>query len=578
MTDAEPQGPPAAPATDDAAPLGAGFDFADPNSPLAPYYMRPAQVVAVAFLGFIFVAASLFPLWHTDVWGHVRYGQWMVENGRIPDREPFCPWWDGRQEFTQYYTFTQLAMYGAYVAGAELAGGDDVSRMAGGVELLRLLHAVLTAGRFALMLLVFRRATPSWPVAILGLVAIASLDLSNLAVFRPQTFAQLFFAALLLPLTRPVLSRRALVAIPLLLAFWANSHGSYVVAFALIGAVLAGRVIESVVVERKWPWGDSQTLRLAFTLATSFAAVGLLNPYGFDLYVRTVHLSSHPVLLAAVGEWQPLSFIWGKGWHWVFMASLIVIALTQLLAAKPIPPGHLVVLLLFGVCVALQNRFVIWWAMVVPWVLVPRWAEAAAKWPARLTPTPGVPSFRKTGVAAAVVFTSFMWSSPSGWVVSGAPAPVEVAASPGTPWQLARQVSKPDQADAVWLPEMDAILKKNYPGGRFTGTIMATPMQGDYLMWALAPDVPVTYAHIHLFHPDYWAELGVVGRGEPGWADVLEKYRVNLLVIEADYAPELRAHLAKSKDWVIVLDESGDAAKKPDVLTRQLIAIRVTPI
>jgi hypothetical protein len=107
---------------------------------------------------------------------------------------------------------------------------------------------------------------------------------------------------------------------------------------------------------------------------------------------------------------------------------------------------------------------------------------------------------------------------------------------------------------------------------------MATPMQGDYLMWALAPDVPVTYAHIHLFHPDYWEELGVVGRGEPGWADVLEKYRVNLLVIEADYAPQLRALLKNSKEWVVLLDESGDAAKKPEVLTRQLIAIRTNPL
>lgn len=577
MTETEPQGQPATTA-DDVGPVGAGFDFTDPNSPLAPFYLRTVHIVAIGFLGFIFVAASLFPLWHTDVWGHMRYGQWMVENQRIPDREPFCPWWDGRQPFTQFYTFTQLPMYWAYAFGGWLAGGDDVNRMAGGVEMLRLMHATLVMARFAFMLAVFRRATNSWTVALIGFAAIVSLDLSNLAVFRPQTYAQVFFAALLLPLTRPVLSRRALVLIPLLLAYWANSHGSYVVAFALIAALAGGRCLEVVFVERKWPWKDTQTLRLSITVVTSLIAVGVLNPYGFELYSRTVHLSNHPSLQSAVGEWQPLAFIWGKGWHWIFMASLLVIALTQLTASKPIPGGQLAVLLMFGVCVALQNRFVIWWAMVVPWVLVPRWGEIAARWPARLTPTPSIPSFRKTGIAVAVVFTSFMWSAPSGWVVSGAPTPLETSASVGTPWQLARQVSRPNDPDAVWLPEMDAILKKNYASGKFSGTIMATPMQGDYLMWALAPDVPVTYAHIHLFHPDYWEELGIVGRGEPGWADVLEKYRVNLLVIEADYAPQLRDILKGSKEWVILLDESGDVEKKPEVLTRQLIAIRVKPI
>jgi hypothetical protein len=125
---------------------------------------------------------------------------------------------------------------------------------------------------------------------------------------------------------------------------------------------------------------------------------------------------------------------------------------------------------------------------------------------------------------------------------------------------------------------MDAIMRANYPDGKFRGTILATPMQGDYLMWALAPDVPVTYAHIHLFHPDYWEELGIVGRGEPGWSDVMDKYRVNLLVIEADFAPKLRNHLKASSEWKVLLDESGDVQKKPEQLTRQLIAIRVKPL
>src|SRR5438046_571655 len=84
-------------------------------------------------------------------------------------------------------------------AAAKRAGGDEVRQMAGGVEALRLMHATLTTLRFAVMLAVFLRATGSWRVSLLGLVAIMSLDLSNLAVFRPQTFAQVWFALLLLP-------------------------------------------------------------------------------------------------------------------------------------------------------------------------------------------------------------------------------------------------------------------------------------------------------------------------------------------------------------------------------------------
>ena len=91
------------------------------------------------------------------------------------------------------------------------------------------------------------------------------------------TIAQFFFAVLLLPLSREVLSRRAVWLVPLLVAFWANAHGSFVVALALIGTVLAGRCVE-LLMERKAPWRDLHAKRLFLTLVLSVVAVGVLNP------------------------------------------------------------------------------------------------------------------------------------------------------------------------------------------------------------------------------------------------------------------------------------------------------------
>ena len=560
--------------------IGAGIDFSDPHSPLAPFYLKTVHLVAIGFLGFIFVATSWFPLWHTDVWGHLKYGQWMVEHRQIPDREPFCPWWDGRVEFTQFYTLSQLAMYGVYVVGERLAGGDELRQMAGGVEMIRLLHALLAVLRFAILLAVFVRCSGSWPAALCGLFAVLFLDLSNLAVFRPQSFGQVFFAILLWPLSAPRLSRRAMLAIPLLAALWANTHGSFMICLILLGALTAGRFLELLFrYERQtWPWNDPLFLRLAATTILSCLAIGLLNPYGFSLYERAAALGSNPVLLTAITEWQPLVFSWEKGWHWVFMISLVGIGLTQLFCREPIPPRQMITLLLFAVAVSLQNRFVIWWAMLVPWILVPRWAILAESWPQRLTPASTPPSFRKTALGLAMLFAIFMWSANSGWLVTGEPTPVESSTSRGTPWPLAVQLKHPGIEEYTRNQDLAKILHDNYPGGQFTGTILATPMQGDFLMWAVAPEIPVTYAHIHLFHPDYWEELGTVNVAGPGWWDILEKYQVNLIAMESDYAPKLREALQKSPEWTIVLDEYQDAARKPEPLTRQLIAVRVKPI
>jgi hypothetical protein len=583
---------PSLPAEKEPSPLGAGFDFSDPNSPLAPFYLRTTHLLAIALLGMVFVFVSHRPLWHTDVWGHVRYGQWMVEHGAIPEREPFCPWWDGRIPFTQFYTLTQIAMFETYALGERLAGGDDIHRMMGGVDSLRTLHAGLTTAKLVFLLVAFLRLSGSLRIALLGLMAVLILDWTTWSVFRPQTFAQLWFAVLLVPLSRPVLSRRAIVLIPAFLVMWANGHGSYVVAFALIGAIFLGRLVEVMndSPKRIAPWRDPQTIRLGAVLLLSFVGVGLLNPYGFSLYSRTMQFATHPSLQGGVGEWKPLPFYWGwgrdsdAGLHWIFIASLVAISLTQLASPRAIPAHRLVLLLMFGAGLALQQRFAIWWAMIVPWVLVPHWAELAERWPEKWKPTPSVPSFRKTAIALALVFAIFMWSLPAGWFITGfTPLATDKPDQPfsistGTPWELAREVQHPGSCDAPWAKAMTGIFKRNYPGGAFTGSIMATPMQGDYLMWALAPNVPVTYSHMHLFHQDFWIELGIVGRGEPGWWDVLDKYRVNLIVVEAQYGTKLREQLRKTKGWTILLDETDDAAKKPIALTRQLIAVRNEPL
>jgi hypothetical protein len=559
--------------------VGAGFDFADPNSPLAPYYLRTTHVVAIAFLALLFVVNTMFPLWHTDVWGHVRYGQWMVENRAIPDREPFCPWWDGRQRFTQFYTLSHLTMYGAYAAGAALTAGDDLAKFTGGVESLRGLHALLVALRYALLYFAFGRLAKNWSVALIGVVAVVLLDLSNMAVFRPQSFGQVFFALALIPLSAPLLSRRAMVGLPLLTAVWANTHGSYLVLPGLLFALGVGRVMECLFPsegDALRPWKDPQARRLGATFGFVLLAV-CVNPYGPGLYSRTFEMTRHPSLISAIQEWQPLSFTMGPGWHWPFLGSVALLAVLVLASRKSLPYGTLFVVLLFGVGACIQNRMVIWWAMVLPWALVPLLAELADRVPARFMPAASVPSLRKTMLAGILVLAILNWSGLADTLRNGLPK-LQDAISGGTPWPVARQIADPGQPFvADWQREFQTILDRNY-GGRFRGAILATPMQGDFLMWSLAPSVPVTYAHIHLFHPDFWDELGVVGQGNAGWWDIVDKYRVNLMVMEAEYCERLLVEIRKRPSvWKILLDETG-SPEKAQKLNRQLIVVRIHPI
>lgn len=558
--------------------VGAGFDFADPHSPLAPYYCRTSHVVAALLLCLTFIAGSTFPMWHTDIWGHLKFGQWIVGHGRLPEYEPFCPWADASKPMSHFYTLSQPGLYLLYRSGEWWAGGDELRQMAGGVEFLRTTHAVLLVARLFLLLLAFRRLSQSLPLAITGLIAVLLLDLSNLAVLRPQIFGQFFFAILLLALSRPRLSSFALVGLPLLLVLWANTHGSYLVGLGLLGICLLGRGIEVWLTEERARfravWADSQARRLLGTILVALVGIAFINPHGPSFYLRTLEMGRHPGLLTSVSEWQPLAL---SDWHWPFLISLAAACLTQYFSPRPFTPTQLLLLVIFGVGVACQMRMVIWWAMIVPWALVPHWAAIRERYFASWPRVFSVPCLRKTVVVVLLLFAALMWSGPVYLLINGQPRPLQGAVSGGTPWQLGHQLRHPDDPKAQWLPALGEVLRKHYPQGQFTGAIMATPMQGDYLLWDLAPEVPVTYAHMHLFPAEFLEELGTVSRGETGWWDILNRHRVNLLVVEAEWGGQLREQLRKDPAWQIVLDETGDR-RKPQPLNRQLIAVRVQPL
>ena len=69
-----------------------------------------AALAAVCFLCVGFVFISSIPLWPTDLWSHLSFGQWTAENGRLPTVDPFscC---DPQPIKTQAWWGSQLVGY-----------------------------------------------------------------------------------------------------------------------------------------------------------------------------------------------------------------------------------------------------------------------------------------------------------------------------------------------------------------------------------------------------------------------------------------------------------------------------------
>ena len=224
--------------------VGAGIDLSDPNSPLAPFYLRTSHVVLAGLLALFFAVFTHFPIWHTDVWAHLRFGQEIVRLGGLPKHKPFPESFaDKGAPYIHYQWLAQTGSYLIYRAGAALSPAD---RLAGGALFLATAHsALLLVLRFLLLYVAFNRLCDSPPIAVLGVALVCVMgSVVHLEIIRPQILGELGFAAVLVALSRPVPSRTALIFLPLVFLLWANCHGSFVMGFVLLAAVTGGRAIE----------------------------------------------------------------------------------------------------------------------------------------------------------------------------------------------------------------------------------------------------------------------------------------------------------------------------------------------
>jgi len=559
--------------------VGAGLDFTDPTSALAPLYLRASHVAAVGLLTGIFVLVNYAPLWHTDIWGHLKFGQWMVDHRRLPDHDPLCAFATEGTGFIHYSWLGQTGLYLLYHLGEWLAGGGPLERMAGGVALLRFGHALLVVLRYGVLLAAFRRLSGSPAQAVGALAVLLVLGLGSLAVLRPQTLGELAFACVLLALSRPLLSRRALVLLPLLLALWANLHGSYAVGLMLLAAVTAGRAFEVLRTTGRWKVrfaaADQPLRRLVFALMLSGLAVAALNPSGPRIYVATLRMAAHPNV-QAMDEWQPLVSPLGGGGQWGFLATLVLLAVTRHLGRQRFSATMLVLIAVFAGQALLRQRMLVWWLMLAPWIVVRYWPACLERWRARLS-YQSVPSFKKTLAAAMLVVLGGLWSNPGQWILAGQPAALQRALSGGTPWQLTYQLAQGNAADERGMPALQKLLSATYPHGRFTGCVFASETLGDVVLWDLAPEVPVfIYTHVHLFPPEHWQRCLAVRQGSAAGRRILDQYHVNLVVVEPDFNSRLCALLRKDTGWKVLVDE-GDHPVKRDPRQRLFIALRSGP-
>ncbi len=470
------------------------------------WLLAPGDAGRIAAWGGFFLLLCYLPLRGAGLWAHVSYGGWILDRGELPREDPFLPLAAGIE-----------VVDGAWLSQVLLAA---VERWAG-AEGLSATFALCVLLAYLLLGRAFRLASGSAPAGGLGVLAAFGIGWSRIASLRPETFGALAFAALIWLLSSAGGGGpRRWLGVPLVMALWANLDGSFLAGLALLWGRAAGGAIDAAVAGRspRASFADPVVQR-RFWLAELGLAATLANPYGLDLLLFRSGVAG----AAGDSAGQPLTLA-GPGGVECALALLALLIVARR-SRRPLPAADLLPLAAFGVAAALRADLVGWLAPVAALALAPHLPPLLRRWEER---EPPLRSWRWTLIGAFLAWLAFALSPLATPLLGG---------EPRAPEQLFDRTSPAAVADYLWLEP---------PAGQ----LFHPAAWGDWLVREGKPElVPFAGADPRRLPPQVWADYQAVAAGRGDWQRLLERYRVETVVVDRETQPALARALRASPDW-----------------------------
>ncbi len=301
-------------------------------------------VLAVLFFSYLFGICLNSSFKDTDLWWHLKTGEYVLEHGEVPDVDPFAfttpvPMDETKKIGLRAHWLGQVILYTSYKIGG-LAG----------VAALRSTLVILP------MLIIFvwlirKRFDPLSALVVISFPALLLAAKLSYTFLRPQgiSFTLCLLQVLLLERLREkyeqggkVTFDHAFWLLPLVTAFWANIHGGYIVGNVMIMVYMTAEIIRFGYAKVK---GGKTVHPVFFGICLVAIVASFLNPNGYHLFTNYVggHLRIVFKSLAAVGkggggggawvattvmEYKPLTYFYNKlGAKWVMMYWLFLVLL-----------------------------------------------------------------------------------------------------------------------------------------------------------------------------------------------------------------------------------------------------------
>ncbi len=506
-----------------------------------------AHVGITIYFALFFTYLSHQSLFHTDLWGHVAYGEWMLSHRALPTEDPFV----GQARGVPVIASAWLGQ--VILAAAQRMGGP---------EGLSHLFTVVVWSTYVLLVAGFYWKCRQLGTAMIGMWLAFYLVWSRHATVRPEMFGTLSFV-LLLGVFAWLDRRRDLdevtgttdtirwpqelalgAVVFLTFVFWGNTHGSFLVGVAMLGCQVLGRLIEVA-----WKTGDfvqviSDRRLHRWLFLTELALVAsLINPYGMDQILNAVEFGKNPNL-PDVLEWKKLEFFFPEGVQMCLSWVLMLVLYRH--SKQRVRPAELLMLAILSYMTVKNVRMIGWYGFIFAYAMLPHLAEVSRRLMSWLHSLPGLVTdewwlrlkHRSHLISCFCVLVAWY-----GFALSHLATPL-----------LGGEPRKPNRMYSSETPRgVTAFLRKHPPSGQ----IFNPQWWGDWLAWDGPPGLKVfmTTNAVHLAPHRYWKDYMGLSAASPGWQSQLSKYNIETFIVHKSDQVTLDTEVRNLKDWKVVYED-----------------------
>ncbi len=490
-----------------------------------------ADLIFAALVGvLVFTPLSVRLLGDAGIGWHIRTGQQIMHTHAIPRVDPFSSAMGGKAWYAWEWLYDLVV--------GQL---DDTLGLNGVVWFTAIAIAAVFAAMFCWLM---RRGTNLLLALVLTLLAVSASTIHFLA--RPHVLTWLFVLVWFCILDSseqecfqnrsPAIAAK-LWLLPLLMLFWVNVHGGFLLGFALLGIYWLAAL---------WAWVRTRQDRLedaferiaARKRTTQLIYVGLLsaaasfaNPYGWKLHAHIYSYLSNRFLMDHIEEFQSPNF------HGIaqkcFLLLLLITVAALALRGRELRASHFLIVL-FAVYMGLYSSRNIPVSSVLLTIIV--------------APLISIPALDFQFLKRMTTLDS--GSRGHAWCIVVSVATFFIALNGG-------RVGSSQIMDAHFDPRRMPVAAVDYlEKHEVPGPVFSPDSWGGYLIYRLSPHSKVVADDRHdLYGAEFFKSYLKAVHGEPEWHDFLAAHPAGCVLLPKD-AP-LATILLQGRWKIIYRDDTA---------------------